>query len=286
MNAKDALDPIRSLKAVLRAGKPNAVPLLAWWFGGLAAMIAVYLVVYLPALFVVVGMSAASGRPEPLAFAVLAGAILVLVVALVVLQCWWRIGFANLFGDALRTGRCELSTAFQTRGRLATTIGAQLLVAGIVFLTYLPMLALWAAILLASRDGEPPVLLLVLAIPVYLAWIVGVAWLALGFVFVAHAVAFDGCGAVEAVRRSWSLARGRRFALFVFLLVTVLCAMSGILLCCIGYLATAGLVELMPIEAYLALTRGDDYERWWVRSGAAPADAPLADSASTPPLGP
>ncbi|MBK7877262.1 MAG: glycerophosphoryl diester phosphodiesterase membrane domain-containing protein [Planctomycetes bacterium] len=286
MNTKDALDPIRSLKAVLRAGKPNAGPLLGWWFGGLAAMFAVYLAVYLPAVFVLVGTSADRGRPTPIAIVLFAVALLVLVVAMIVLQCWWRLGFANLFGAALRTGRCELGTALQPRGRLLTTIGAQFLVAGIVFLTYLPVLALWVAIALVARDGEPPVLLLVIAVPVYFAWFLFLVWLVLGFVFVAHAVAFDGCGAMEAVRRSWALARGRRFALFVYLLVTGLCAMAGLLLCCVGYIATAPLVELMPIEAYLALTRGDEYEHWWVRSGSAPTDAPFAESTAPPPPAP
>lgn len=282
MLARDALDPIRSLKAVLRAGLPNAAPLLGWWFGGLAALFAAYLVIYLPTVLLFAATMHANGRPEPAAFVLLGGGILLLVVVMIVLQCAWRLGFANLLGDALRTGRCEFGAGFRLRGRLLPTIGALLLVAGIVLLTYLPVLAVLFGVALAVQGGDVPPALIVLAVPLYAAWLVAVVWLSLGFVFSPYAAAFEGCGALEAVQRSWALARGRRFAIFVFFLVTALCAMAGIVLCCVGYLATAALVELMPIEAYLALTRGDEYERWWVQTGRAPAD----DSASpTTPAG-
>jgi hypothetical protein len=54
----------------------------------------------------------------------------------------------------------------------------------------------------------------------------------------------------------------------------------GCCACCIGGLLTAPMSQVMRYEAYLALTRGDQFTEWWVGSGRFPFDATHVAAAS------
>jgi hypothetical protein len=118
-----------------------------------------------------------------------------------------------------------------------------------------------------AHESEPSALLIVSAVVLGGAWFLVVLYIFLGFVFVNSAAALDECGAMEAVRRSWRAARGHRLALIWLLFITTLAALSGVLLFCVGYLFTISLGTLVPAEAYLALTRGEERKRWWISTG-------------------
>ncbi|MBI5362910.1 MAG: hypothetical protein HZA53_07000 [Planctomycetes bacterium] len=279
MNAQDALDPIRSLKAVGRAVAAAPAALLLWWFGGLAAIFVVYFVAYLSGVAVALTAMRGGEPPEPAVIALLVVGGLVVLTVLMLAAFWWQLGLATILAEILRTGRGDIATGLATWRRVPAMVGAQLLLGLLTLVAYVPVvLAMLASGGIGAALDEPAMGLLV-AIPLGCAWIVGVIWASLGIVFVPHAVAFDGKGPLGAIGHSWSLARGLRWKLFLFLLVTMLCAMAGLLALCIGYIVTLALAHLMPAEAYLALTRGDEYSRWWIATGRAPEDEPSAPPA-------
>ncbi len=73
------------------------------------------------------------------------------------------------------------------------------------------------------------------------------------------AVAIDDCKAMEALDRSWNLARGNRLQLLVFDIVNGLLVFVGFLACCIGAIPAYGVVFSATSNAYLLHTR-DDFE--------------------------
>lgn len=268
MKFPPALDPFRSIKAVFRVATASPGPLLAWWFGGLLAFFVIYLVVYLPVVLVLAASGAANGgQPPAWAIVIFVGGILALFVAMIVGQCLWIIGLKTLLFDGLRTGRCSLARAWSQRRRFGAMLGATMIVFVLALAAYVPLVLGVFGIAALAEDGDPPLPLLVIGVVLGCAWMLAILYVFLGFVFINPAAALDGCGAFGAVRRSWSAARGHRLALVWLLFVTSIAALSGVLLFCVGYFFTAALASLVPAEAYLALTRGDEQARWWISTG-------------------
>lgn len=274
MTPDEALDPIRSMKAVWKGVSGAPAALVVWWFGGLAAGFAIYMAGYLTIGLSVVASGFGHGEPEPGLIVAIVAAALVFFAVFLFANLWWHVGLSVLLHDALRTGRAELTTALSSWPRTFSLLGASLLLGLLVLLSELPLFGLMLALVPSMQGGEGPGPLLLVLIPASLLWMVGIVWVSLGFVFITPAIATDGCGPVEALARSWELARGRRWRIFVFTLFAALLALAGMLAFCVGYLATAAFPALMPTEAYLALTRGEEYSRWWVTTGVAPEAEP------------
>jgi hypothetical protein len=95
------------------------------------------------------------------------------------------------------------------------------------------------------------------------AWVVGVGGLlgvglgvyfGLGVVFaVAQIVHDERCGALESLRVSFRLVAGQRWNVLGISLVAWLVAVSGLLACCVGTLATLPLATLLYCSLFLAL---------------------------------
>ena len=84
-------------------------------------------------------------------------------------------------------------------------------------------------------------------------------YLGCGLALVGEIVIFEGAKPKEALSRSWNMARGNRLQIFLYALVTWIFALLGLLLCCIGVLATSAVTTLAWAEAYLQLSgAGDD----------------------------
>ena len=274
MEFPSALDPLRSLEAVWRAVRASPGAIGGWWGIGIGGGLAIYAAFYV----VVIVLAAAGGaageasRGASLAFG---GAFLAFALGfgllMFVAQCWWRVGLENVLADTLRTGRSTLADAWKPRGRVAAVIGAHLFVGLAIGACYLPLgMGLALSGLLGELFDSPAVALL-LGIPLFLLWLGVVAYVTLGLLFAPFAAALDPLGPIEAVRRSWGAARGRRLAILVFWIATAVFALAGMLLLCVGYLATAALLLLMPAEAWLALTREEERRGWWI-SGATAAE--------------
>jgi hypothetical protein len=267
MEFPSALDPLRSLKAVWRAVRASPGAIAGWWGIGLGGSIAITLVFY-ACVFVLAATGGAASEGSREAGMVFGGVVVVLAigfgVALFVVQCWWRVGLENVLADTLRTGRSQLADAWNPRGRVTAVIGTHLFVGLSVCACYLP---LGMALELSGLLGElfdSPAFAVLLGVPLFLLWLGVFAYVILGLLFAPFAAALEPLGSIEAVRRSWGAARGKRIALLVFWIVTTLFALAGFLLLCVGYLATASLVFLMPAEAWLALTRGEERKGWWI----------------------
>lgn len=270
MEFPSALDPLRSLKAVWRAVRASPGAIGGWWGIGLGGGLVLYFAFYLVVFVLMAAGGAAGGESEGAQFA-LGGAVLVLalgfILAMFLVQCWWRVGLENMLADTLRTGGSQLADAWKPRGRMWSVVGAHLLVALIMLGAYLPVLP--GAVLVGVAAEQSEALSVVLAFGLGLLWAVFFVYLLLGFAFAPFSAALDPVGPVEALARSWRAARGRRLRMIWFWIATMLFALAGFLLLCVGYLATSALLLLMPAEAWLALTRGEERKSWWI-SGDSP----------------
>lgn len=111
----------------------------------------------------------------------------------------------------------------------------------------------------AAGDNQPLMiagggLMVLLAGPV-------LVYVGLGMMLGEHAVALEELGPVDALERSWELARGNRVSLFLYGLLTGLFHIVGLMLCCVGVLGTKAMIDFGTTEAYLLATRGD-WDEW------------------------
>ena len=86
-------------------------------------------------------------------------------------------------------------------------------------------------------------------------------YVGIGLMLGEHAVALEDMGPMDALERSWELARGNRISLFFYGLVTGLFNIVGVLMCCVGVIGTKAMVDFGTTEAYMLATRGD-WDEW------------------------
>lgn len=98
------------------------------------------------------------------------------------------------------------------------------------------------------------ILMVLLAAPVLI-------YVGLGMMLGEHAVAIDDLGPVDALERSWDLARGNRFSLFFYGFLTGLFNIVGLMLCCVGVIGTKAMTDFGTTEAYMLATRSD-WDDW------------------------
>lgn len=67
-------------------------------------------------------------------------------------------------------------------------------------------------------------------------------------------VTLEGLGAIDALDRSWEMARGNRLTLWIFFFVTDIFAVLGIFFCGVGVFATRAIADVAVTEAFLLAT--------------------------------
>ena len=84
----------------------------------------------------------------------------------------------------------------------------------------------------------------------------------MGLLLSEAALLYEDRQPVDAVKRSWAMAKGNRLRLFAFMLVNTFFTMAGVLLCCVGVLATGAIARFAIFEAFLQLseTQGESSE--------------------------
>ena len=84
----------------------------------------------------------------------------------------------------------------------------------------------------------------------------------MGLLLSEAALLYEDREPVDAIKRSWAMAKGNRLRLFAFMLVNTLFSMAGLLLCCVGVFATATIARFAIFEAFLQLseTQGEGSE--------------------------
>jgi len=197
-------------------------------------------------------------------------AMLLVGVALYALNSWLQTGFVRLHVNILERASDELGPLFSGRDRFWHMAGYKLLSGLIVSGTAIA--AAWPGALLAyfGYVSDRSTLLiggigamLILAVP-------PLVYVWLGVYLGELAVALDGASPVHALRRSWSLAHGNRMPLLGFAVVCLLIqfvSLAGVLLCCVGLLATVPLARALTgfakTESYLLFTRGTAQAEAW-----------------------
>ncbi len=125
-------------------------------------------------------------------------------------------------------------------------------------MTLVLVVGLPAGIIIAVLRDHPEAMLLALG-GVMLVLVVPLFYVFLGFVFIQYELVNDpACGPVEAIFRSWALAKDQRLGILGTTLVSVLIVFSGAMVCCIGLLAAYPVGLLLMAGLYLALRNGSD----------------------------
>lgn len=221
--------------------------------------------------------------PEMLGWIVGIAAVAVLVgitvgAALFCFGSWVHTGFIRLHVNILEHASDAVAPLFSGKDRFWAMAGWKL-VSGFA-LSAAFLVSAWPGALVAyvgyARDSDTmlvagAVVGLLVALPV-------TAFVAFGGYLGDCAVVLEGASPVEALRRSWSLARGNRFALFWFALVCLAVQMVGalgILVCCVGIVFTMplaiALTGFAKTESFLVFTRGSapsaNWSLWQRRGG-------------------
>lgn len=200
------------------------------------------------------------------------GLMLLLVVAVVLVLrflvwVWIHTGFLRQQHEVLRTGTNAYGVLFSGADRYLPLLLWKLLSGLILWSLALVIAAPVAAVsLLAGAVG------MMISIPIgVIVLVIVMVYVGLGFMFGDRLVALDGCGPMEALKRSWQMADGNRMTLFIFALVQGLVviagAILGILALCIGWIVTLpaamAMGEVAFTEAYLLFTRGEAEASQW-----------------------
>jgi hypothetical protein len=202
------------------------------------------------------------------------------------LSSWIEVGFARAIELSLRTGRDEIGKVFSGGDRFGAMLLARFLGGLIQLASALPLIgAALGVVILARGNGFGPGLVIGL-VAFTLLWSVVMVYVGLGLYLVNPIVALEACRPTEAIARSWSLASGNRLQLLWFLILQFLLTMAGICACCIGLLLTMPLTQVMRFEAYVALTKGEQYPQWWIGSGRFPFDEHKSEDFGSPPVPP
>jgi hypothetical protein len=157
--------------------------------------------------------------------------------------------------DALEGRPPDLATLFG-QGRKLWKYIVCLLALGAAYA--IPLLVMVAMVLGFARALGPRaaqsgivVSLVLVAIPVI--------YVSLGFSLAIYEVTYDDeVGPVDALRRSWRLADGHRWALLGLGLVGCLAVLAGLLACCIGTIPAYAFFFLVFAVAHRALRNGMD----------------------------
>jgi hypothetical protein len=294
MDFQQALDPIRSLKAAWQLLKQAPLTvivgglLLGFLEGGNSGGLRFLVSDHGPR-----GLRFSGWSLEP-AFDELRPVLLLLVpgvvcvaLALFALSSWIEVGFARAVESALRSGRDEVGKVFSGGDRFGAMLLARFLSGLIQLASGLPIAAAVLGVVLLSGHGGPRPLVILGLIGFVLLWLVLVFYVALGLFLVNPIVAFESCTPTEALARSWQLASGNRLQLFWFVLLQGLLVIASVVCtCCLGLLLTMPLTQTMRFEAYVALTKGEQYPQWWIGSGRFPFDEHKPEDYGSPPAPP
>lgn len=174
-------------------------------------------------------------------------------------RSWLEPGYIRLQRDVVVNGSGEIGALFSGGDAFLNMLLWKLL-SGVIGLGTLAFALLPGGALAAAGyfAGENTALMVAGAALAVLVALPAVIYVGLGLTLGNYAVALDGLKPVDALERSWSMARNNRVHLFVFLFVTGLFWILGILLCCVGIIATRAIRDVGVTEAYLLATRPDE----------------------------
>ena len=267
MTFAEAFNPIRALKSTFEA--MNLQPGHLW--GGALLLIFVESITGIGFQFI--GPVAAGGGEQAVVF-LFCGAC-VAAVGFFALATWLMSGLFLTFRSVIQTGELTEQGLFDHQGKFFPLLLTRLLVVVCSIVLMIPgaiLMGLVAALVVLVApvnpdDGVYGAIGIAVMIIGGLASYAFMIYCVIGVVLAESAVIFEDLTPTEAIKRSWSLASGHRWRLVLFFLVNGIFAILGLLLCCVGVLATSAITRLATAEAYLQCTSGEE-----VISGDAAAD--------------
>lgn len=180
-----------------------------------------------------------------------------------VLNCLMQVGFAGATQRVMVTGEERFSDLFRERGLWLSMVLARILKFALIVAATLPFLFMIGGPLLLADALDSEGLGAIAAVFFGLAYFPIWFFVFLGLVLVEQAVAVESLAPVAALQRSWEVAKGNRFSLLVFLIVTFLVQLAGLLACCVGVLFTAAWSYTAWYEAYIRFALPAPAEGMW-----------------------
>ncbi|MGC4121781.1 MAG: zinc ribbon domain-containing protein [Myxococcales bacterium] len=180
----------------------------------------------------------------------------VVMLAGVVLQAGVQLGYFRIVGDSLLGLKVDLAGMFTQLSKLGKLIVANLLAWLIIGVPAAVYGGLVAGIVYALGGWGSDRAMLVVAVAVLLA-VVPLIYVLLGTFFIQMEVAFsDEVSAVDAVKRSFALVDGQRWPVLFSGFLAVIIALLGFAACCIGFIPTAAVAQVIMVGVYFALRNG------------------------------
>jgi hypothetical protein len=174
-----------------------------------------------------------------------------------------QIGLARALERVMSTGKQETTDLFEPRGLFGSMLLTQLLKMGVSIAASLPLVVIFGVLaLLSERAGLPEGAAVAIGFAVFLIYLPVLIYVGVGVSLATQAVAIEGMRPMEAMSRSWSLAKGHRIRLCIYYFVMGIISVSGLLLCCVGVFATGAWTEVARFESYLRLVREGDPATW------------------------
>ena len=245
MNFSQAFNPLRSLKSVFETMKLQPAHL---WGGGILL------------LFLEGGIQGSFQFIEPLGMALGEEAMVFLVcgscvlgIGLLLASIWLAAGLFLNFRSVMQTGEATSGGIFDHQGKFLPLLLTRLLVGLASLLPMLPIGILFALLFASSSVlSAAPLIAVSVVFSLFLLFVS--IYVGTGLVLSEAALLYEDREPVDAVKRSWALAKGNRLRLFAFMLVNFLFTLAGFLLCCVGVSATGTIARFAIFEAFLQLS--------------------------------
>jgi hypothetical protein len=210
--------------------------------------------------------------------------VIVLALFLFALNCWITPGWNRALLRSASGEEPTFSDLFGGSDRFFAQAGATIIKALVLVSTFLPTLMAAGVVAAIFGSDEAAVIPWLVVALVGLANLIPFVWVSLGLVFTDVVLAVEGRGPLAALARSWELADGHRFYLFLFLflsgVVGIAFALLGYCMLCIGIFFTAPIALALNEHAFV-----DAYARAvGLRAAISPAEAGQAgvQSAESP----
>ncbi len=246
MNFKDAFNPIRSIGATFET--MNKAPAQLWGGGLLLALFGI-----LSGGGSNISNNSSSHMSEEM-LVMAGGGGCCFTIILFLLTCWIKPGVSFNLQTVMRTGEPDTQGIFDSRGRFVDLAITSFL-KGLVILigALLLMVPVLIPIFLVGGHGMEGVFIAVIIFTVVVN-LPTLIYLTCGLALVEEVVIFEGASVGAAFSRSWNLARGNRMSMVLYGIVNFIFTILGVLLCCVGVIATSAVSTLAWSEAYLRLT--------------------------------
>jgi uncharacterized membrane protein len=266
MNFSQAFNPLRSLKSVFETMKLQPAHL---WGGGILL------------LFLEGGIQGSFQFIEPLGKALGEEAMVFLVcggcvlgIGLLLASIWLAAGLFLNFRSVMQTGEATSGGIFDHQGKFLPLLLTRLLQGLASILAVLPIGIVFGIMAVAfitpmalSEGSNGPDMssaavasIFVIGFVLLLVVLFASIYVGTGLMLSEAALLYEDRDPVDAVKRSWAMAKGNRLRLFAFMLVNGLFAMAGVLLCCVGVIATGTIARFAILEAFLQLSEAQGEE--------------------------